>query len=197
MSPHRSMRVVDNPEEALYIACAIFSRLTRRARGVWSERLRLSNAYDDAGNIATVVNEAWLYSAWVYSFTGGSISVIDSVQNQYQFDYAYTATFHYKTISTDVASDDVSVPANFALLQNYPNPFNPSTTIRYALPHLSHVTVTVFNTLGQQVATMVNDEIEAGYYEVQFNAEGLASGVYFYRLHAGDYVARKRLLVLK
>jgi hypothetical protein len=85
----------------------------------------------------------------------------------------------------------------FELLQNYPNPFNPSTTIRYALPQRSHVTLTVFNTLGQQVATLVNDSREAGYHDVRFDSSGLASGVYFYRLRAGDYVGTKRLLLLR
>ena len=83
------------------------------------------------------------------------------------------------------------------LSQNYPNPFNPSTTIRYGLPSRSHVTLSIFNTLGQQVATLVEGEMEAGYHEVQFDASGLASGVYLYRLQAGDFVQTKRLLLLK
>ena len=89
------------------------------------------------------------------------------------------------------------IPSEFSLEQNYPNPFNPSTTIRYALPQRSHVTLTVFNTLGQQMAMLVNGEVEPGYHEVQFNASGLSSGVYFYRIHAGDFVQSKKLLLLK
>ena len=88
-------------------------------------------------------------------------------------------------------------PSKFALLQNYPNPFNPTTTIRYALPQRSHVTLTVFNTLGQQVATLVNGDQDAGSHDVRFDGSGLASGVYFCRIVAGTYVATKKLLALR
>jgi hypothetical protein len=88
-------------------------------------------------------------------------------------------------------------PRGFALFQNYPNPFNPTTTIRFSLPHRSHVTLTVYNTLGQKVAGLVNSTTEAGYHEVQFNAASLASGVYFYRLQAGPFVQTRSLVVLK
>jgi photosystem II stability/assembly factor-like uncharacterized protein len=98
---------------------------------------------------------------------------------------------------TSVASTADRLPVSFALRQNYPNPFNPSTTIRFALPHRSHVTLTVYNTLGQQVAQLVNSDIAAGYHEVQFNASNLASGVYFYRMQAGSYVETKSLCLIK
>jgi len=99
---------------------------------------------------------------------------------------------------TGVADEpSFSVPARFALDQNYPNPFNPSTTIRYGLPHKSVVRLTVFNTLGQQIATLVQGDQEAGYHEVRFDASGLSSGVYFYRLTAGTYVETRRLLLLR
>jgi hypothetical protein len=88
-------------------------------------------------------------------------------------------------------------PRDFVLEQNYPNPFNPTTTIRYALPERSHVTLTVFNTLGQRIATLVNSDIDAAYHSVQFDAAGLASGVYFYRLSAGSYVDTKQLLLVR
>jgi hypothetical protein len=88
-------------------------------------------------------------------------------------------------------------PGGFALYQNFPNPFNPSTTIRYGLPHKSAVRLTVFNTLGQQVATLVQGELEAGYHEVRFDASGMASGVYFYRITAGAFVGTKKLLLIR
>jgi hypothetical protein len=88
-------------------------------------------------------------------------------------------------------------PLVFALHQNYPNPFNPSTTIRYSMPHTSFVTLTIYNTLGQQVAQLVNEQQQAGYHDVVFRGDGLASGVYYYRIQAGDFVASKKLLLLK
>jgi photosystem II stability/assembly factor-like uncharacterized protein len=97
-------------------------------------------------------------------------------------------------VSVDQEPD---APRQFTLGQNYPNPFNPSTTIRYGLPHRCQVTLTVFNTLGQRVALLQNGEQEAGYHDVQFNGSGLSSGVYFYRLRAGDLVETKRLLLIR
>jgi poly(3-hydroxybutyrate) depolymerase len=89
------------------------------------------------------------------------------------------------------------LPETPKLFQNFPNPFNPTTTIRYVLSSRSHVTLTIYNTLGQIVKELVNGEMEAGYHEVQFDASGLSSGVYFYRLQAGTFVGSKRLLLLR
>ncbi len=89
------------------------------------------------------------------------------------------------------------LPQRTSLMQNYPNPFNPSTTIRYGLPSRSHVTLTVFNTLGQQVATLVEGEKEAGFHEAVFDASGLASGVYLYRLQAGSVMRARTLMLLR
>ena len=101
------------------------------------------------------------------------------------------------TVSVPPTKDGPGLPSHHALSQNYPNPFNPTTTIRYAVPARSHVTLAVFNALGQKVAELVNAEKQAGSYDVTFNASGLASGVYFYRIQTGSFVQTKKLLLLK
>jgi len=88
-------------------------------------------------------------------------------------------------------------PKEFKLEQNYPNPFNPTTTIQYQLPQDARVTLKIYDILGSEVATLVNEEQEAGYKEVQFTGSNIASGMYVYRLTAGDYVSVKKMMLLK
>jgi predicted GH43/DUF377 family glycosyl hydrolase len=90
-----------------------------------------------------------------------------------------------------------AIPDAFALEQNFPNPFNPSTTIRYDLPNRAHVTLSIYNTVGQQVATLVNESQEAGSHAMRLDGRDLASGVYFYRLQAGEYTQTKKLVLLR
>ena len=122
------------------------------------------------------------------------------------FRCGITKTYHYFfDVITEVILQSVSLPNYFTLQQNYPNPFNPSTTIKYALPQASHVSLSVFNTLGQRVSLLVDGKQEAGYHEVNFNASSLTSGVYFYRLQASDpstssghgFVETKKLILIK
>jgi hypothetical protein len=107
------------------------------------------------------------------------------------------ATIYTTFIIEDVGENESGLPTAFTLNQNYPNPFNPSTTIRFALPHTTLVTLIVYNMLGQQVAQLVNDQQQAGYHDAVFRGDGLASGMYFYKLVAGDFVQTKKLLLLK
>ena len=89
------------------------------------------------------------------------------------------------------------VPRGFTLYQNYPNPFNPSTTIKFALPVAGNVNISVYNTIGQLVETLVDKEMQSGYHEVNFNAARLSSGIYFYQLQTGEYVSAKKMVLIK
>jgi len=91
----------------------------------------------------------------------------------------------------------LGVPKEYNLAQNYPNPFNPTTKIRYSLPHLSDVSLIVYNILGQEVITLVNEQQPAGNYEVSFDATNLTSGIYLYKIQAGEFVETKKMVLMK
>ena len=92
---------------------------------------------------------------------------------------------------------DNNTPVKFELQQNYPNPFNPTTSIAFTIPRAANTSLKVFNMLGQEVATLVNEFTTAGSHDVRFNATGLASGVYFYRLTSGDLTQIKKMSLVK
>ena len=97
-------------------------------------------------------------------------------------------------------SDEVEiemVPDKFELFQNYPNPFNPVTNIKFALPKTTKVAINVYNLLGEKVATLLNEDKEAGYYEVKFDGSNFSSGIYIFRLTAGDFVQTKKMTLIK
>lgn len=158
----------------------------------------------------------------IASYTGGSIFIhtaiqLDSNSSQHILpnwntlqtqplkifiDHNNTGSFTDSILITNQVtgvqqSRVVGLPSEFSLYQNYPNPFNPLTTIHYSLPRASHVLLAVYNVLGQVVATLVNESEQAGYKSVTFNGNNLSSGLYFYRLTAGNYVATKKLVLLK
>ena len=99
--------------------------------------------------------------------------------------------------SAFVPQNKLSLPVIYSLYQNYPNPFNPSTTIRYEIPERSLVTIKVYDVLGNEVETLVNEEKQSGEFEVEFNANNLPSGIYFYRLKAGVFNETKKMILLK
>jgi len=140
---------------------------------------------------------------WGLSQSSAKIKEIDSVgvisNNSFSYQIPAASICHIvmqMSATTNVVEKNI-VPEKFALLQNYPNPFNPSTTISFTLPIRSHVTLSVFNTLGQKVRELVNAEEETGVHNVTFDASRAASGVYFYRIQAGNFMQTKKLMVVK
>jgi len=92
---------------------------------------------------------------------------------------------------------EIDIPKVFALDQNYPNPFNPTTIIQYSIPQRSNVTLKVYDVLGNEVVTLVNEEKDRGVYSINFDAPTLASGIYLYSLQSGSFVETKKLMFIK
>lgn len=91
----------------------------------------------------------------------------------------------------------LTMPEEFRLEQNYPNPFNPTTTIEFALPQQSAVTLTLYDILGREIETLLDDELKQGVYKVSFQADDLPSGIYIYRIRAEGFIKAKKLTLLK
>lgn len=122
-------------------------------------------------------------------FIGKSVSVSN---HQYSgFWYVYKAD-----IGTPVENEE-ALPIEYNLQQNYPNPFNPSTMIKFSVPERSIVLIKIYDILGGEVATIVNEELEVGWYTHVFNASAYSTGVYVYRMQAGNYVSTKKMLLIK
>ncbi|MBK8981786.1 MAG: T9SS type A sorting domain-containing protein [Ignavibacteria bacterium] len=103
----------------------------------------------------------------------------------------------YGSILLDVTKISGEIPNGYLLEQNYPNPFNPSTVIKFSLPKSSFVTLKVFDQLGKEISTLVNEKKSAGLYQYVFNAVNIPSGAYFYTLQSNGYIETKRMILLK
>lgn len=126
-----------------------------------------------------------------YSFTQNDLAVGKYTFRLKQVDF--DGSFEY----SNEINVDVNAPAQYSLDQNYPNPFNPSTLIKYSVAQDGFVNVSIFNLLGEKVATLVNSNMKAGSYELNFNASQLSSGVYFYSIEAGDFKAVRKMMLMK
>ena len=119
------------------------------------------------------------------------------VESKFAFGQTeFKKTYQFQVVISSI-SDIAGLPTTYTLEQNYPNPFNPSTTIKYDLPKPSDVRLTVFDMLGREVTVLVNERKDASVHEVKFDSSKLASGVYLYRLQAGDFTQTNRLMLLK
>lgn len=136
------------------------------------------------------------------SRTGSFSSIVDSsIVSGAEWDTIYTNNGLYIKLIDDPTiieeNEDENLPTEFALNQNYPNPFNPATTIQYSIPEKSNVILEVYDVLGNEVVTLVNEYLPAGTYETEFSADRLSSGIYFYQLHAGSFVETRKMVILR
>ncbi|GJQ63770.1 MAG: hypothetical protein SCALA702_28230 [Melioribacteraceae bacterium] len=138
-------------------------------------------------NVTLEVNSQGINSRLTFNTSGGEQTI-------------YLRDGKSTTIPAGVKSVEVTnyeIPTEFVLYQNYPNPFNPSTTIKFGLPEDNRVRLEVYNILGEKVATLINEEMMAGYHEYKLNAHNFSSGIYFYHLSAGSYRETKKMLMVK
>ena len=133
-----------------------------------------------------------------YASTPSGVGNINNIVVNQSSPVPLTAQGIYEilTVTTGI-EEKSSVPEAFVLHQNYPNPFNPSTRIAFSIPRNSRVTVNVFNTLGQEVATLVDGYLLAGSHVITFDGANLPTGIYLYRLQTGDLVSIKRMVLVK
>jgi hypothetical protein len=148
----------------------------------------------------------WVMMAVIPGFGSSNLNSITQMRRKAEilrslpYDSLAFGTLSYPI--TDVEDEgQITTPKEFSLYQNYPNPFNPITTIKYQIPELSFVTLKVYDVLGNKIATLVNKELPAGVYEVEFNPASSirypASGIYFYQLQAGNFVETKKMILIK
>jgi len=154
---------------------------TKIELGNWQTEL----SFDDVPEFSDTVYYYWVKAA--IDNSGGRES-----------DYGGPDEGYYIFIPTDIDDENVlPIPDAFSLSQNFPNPFNSQSTINYGLPKSAHVVIKIYDILGRQVKILVDSEKSAGYHQVVWNSNNLSSGIFFYKIHAGDFVETKKMLLLK
>jgi hypothetical protein len=167
----------------------------------WSTATETNNQGFSIERKSTVDND-WVTLAFIdgtgttteqtdYSFTDRLKKIGSYSYRLKQADFDGTFTY------SNIILIDAVKPDKFALSQNYPNPFNPSTTISFAIPELAKVNLVIYNSLGENIAELVNTTLEAGYHQVNFDASNFPSGVYFYKIHAGNFMQTRKMLLVK
>jgi hypothetical protein len=157
-------------------------------QGFQVERMSEGGSYEQVGYVAGFGTTT---EPKAYSFVDSKLEAGSYTYRLKQIDF--NGSYEY----SNEVNVDVELPLEYSLEQNYPNPFNPSTTIKYSIPEDGFVKLAVYNMLGEEVATIVSNVQKAGRYEVNFNAAGLSSGVYVYRIEAANFTSAKKLMLMK
>ncbi len=157
----------------------------------------LDNTFGAGGIKQTTIGSSYAETSLALMQNDGKIVVAGNIGNS-NFYSALTLIRYTGDKATSITPDKPKeIPTSFSLFQNYPNPFNPSTNIKFVIPKSSFVNLKVYDILGREIVTLVNEEKTAGNYKVTFDAKNLASGIYFYRLKAGNYISVKKMILLK
>ena len=156
----------------------------------WINSRRFNYYYNGNNNFEHGLNETYLNGMW----TPADFYFIITNPDLHLTISTAEVTIYYKITSV---REKQTIANGYMLSQNYPNPFNPSTTIKYQLPESGLVSLKIYNILGKEVATLVNDNMREGLYEVSFNASKLVSGVYIYQLKVNDYLSSKKMILVK
>jgi len=153
--------------------------LQRSSGGKWMD----VGFVDGKGNSASLAD---------YTFTDRNVN--SGLYNYRMKQIDFNGSFEYLILENPVT---VGAPDKFTLLQNYPNPFNPATTIVYGIPKDGHVSLKLYDMNGREIRTLVNEPKSSGYYSITFSIGDLSSGIYFYKLESGNYIAAKKLVLIK
>jgi vacuolar-type H+-ATPase catalytic subunit A/Vma1 len=147
------------------------------------------------GNGKVIIN---FFNGWSHDNTHPGNAYRANIFQQDNLIYLNEVILDFTTNPTDVSMPNIlNVPTNFVLNQNYPNPFNPTTIISHSLPKQSHVKIKIYDILGNLDQEIVNNVQNAGNYNVDFNASNLSSGIYFYKIQAGNFSSIKKMVLLR
>ncbi|MDP4197018.1 MAG: T9SS type A sorting domain-containing protein [Bacteroidota bacterium] len=160
----------------------------------WGNDSKMTYTYDSYGNAIKGESFWWMDGNWEYFRSELSLSYNNGTD--YIYPICSIATVEYETVITDVQNPKPTAH-EFSLSQNYPNPFNPRTSIKFSIPKRAYVNLSIYNSMGQEVANLVSQDMNAGAYSTEWNALGFASGIYFYRIIADNFSETKKLLLLK
>lgn len=169
---------------------------------VWENFLKTFYTYDINNNQIEALCYRCDGSGWVFYYKAsytydGNNNLTELLWQVWDgFGWVDNRKLIYSYIPTDV-KESTGEFNDYSLSNNYPNPFNPSTTIRYSIPTTSQVTIKVFDIIGNEIETLVDEEMSLGKYEVKFNGSGLSSGIYFYKIAVGNFVETKKMILLK
>jgi hypothetical protein len=187
----------DNNDRVIEMIREVWDNSTWQNTGKWMYTL------DEFDNLTEEIYQTWVDSEWqniekwTYAFDENKNLIEELYQEWVDSDWqdVRKGTFEYITV-TGLEPQSSAVTSYF-LSHNYPNPFNPSTTIEFDLPKSTYVRIEIYNAAGQKVQTLLNEKMSAGSHQVEFNAQNLSSGVYFYRIEAGEFVDVKKMILLR